>query len=104
VVCGGGVVTGAADVVVGTGAGAAGFDGVCDGEAVPLTGVGLRAVVVLGGAVLVAAAMITTTPTAAVTMLRSRTDQSRRNQSRTKPTGKKKIKKSTTETVRWCHG
>jgi hypothetical protein len=101
VVFGGALVTGVRGFVT-TGDGTGGWlgVGVCDGEAVPPTAVGLRAVVVVGGGFGLSAAMITTMPTAAVMMPRRRTDQSGRNQSRTKPTGKQKISKSTTETVR----
>lgn len=75
--------------------------GAYDDTAVPPTAVGFGAV---GGGFGLAAAMITTMPTMAVTMPRRRTDQSGRNQSRTRPTGKKRISKSTTETVRRYQG
>jgi hypothetical protein len=86
-----------------SGEGAAGWleAGAYDDTAVPPTAVGFGAV---GGGFGLAAAMITTMPTMAVIMLRRRTDQSGRNQSRTRPTGKNKISKSTTETVRRYQG
>jgi hypothetical protein len=101
---GGALVTAARGVVT-TGEGAADLlgAGVCDGEAVAPT-VGPRAVVVGGGAVEPINAKSATTPTTAVMMPRRRTDQSGRSQSRTRPTGKKKIRKSTTETVRRYQG
>lgn len=111
VVFGGALVTGAGDFVT-MGAGAAGWlaAGVCDGEAVPTAVVGLSAVVavgavgVVGGGFELANAMIMTMPTTAVIAPRRRSDQSGRNQSRITPSGKKKISKSTMETVRRCQG
>lgn len=110
VVFGGALVTGVRDgVTTGdatAGEGAAALlaaDAYAD-ESVPPTAVGLSAVVVAGGGFGLTAAMITTTPTTAVMMPRRRTGQSCRNQSRTTPTGKKKISRSTTETVRRCQG
>jgi hypothetical protein len=76
----------------------------CDEEVVPPTAVGLRTVVVVGGGFGLATAMITTMATAAVMMLRRRTDQSGRDQSRTRPTGKQMMSSSTTEAVRRYQG
>jgi hypothetical protein len=105
VVFGGALVTGALDVVT-AGGGAAGWleAGAGGDEVVPPTAVGLRAVVVVAGEFTLGSAMIMRMPTTAVTMVRRRTDQSWRNQSRTRPTGKRKISKSTIETVRRCQG
>ena len=90
--------------VVTAGAGAAGFvDGACDGEADPPAAV-VRTVVVVDGRLTVGSNMIKTMPTTAVMMPRRRTDQSFRNQSRITPTGKKKIRKSTTATLRRYQG
>ena len=101
IVVGGALVTGGAFVTTGGGAAGEGTAGrleaACDGEAVPLTAVGLRAVVLGGGVfALTATMMITKIPTTTEIMLRRCTDQSGRNQSRATPTGKQKISKSTT--------
>ena len=105
VVFGGALVTGVEDCVTTVDGTADWLEaGVCDDEAVAPAAVGLRTVVVVGGGFGLTAAMITTMPTAAVIMPRRRTDQSGRNQSRARPTGKKKISKSTTDTVRRYQG
>ena len=74
--------------VVTAGAGAAGLvDGACDGEAVPPAAVVRTVVVVVGGAVATDNAVIMIMPPMTVKMVRRATDQSRRIQSRAKPTG-----------------
>ena len=95
---GGALVAGVRDLVT-TGEGTAGWldADTCDDEAVPPTAVGLSPVVVVGGGLtLTARTMIATMPTTPEMTPRRRTDQSARNQSRTNPTGKQKISKSTT--------
>ena len=60
--------------------------------------------VVVGGGLGAAATMITKTATRAVIALRRRTDQSGRIHDSSKPIGKKKMRNSTTVTVRRYHG
>lgn len=78
--------------------------GVCDGVTVAPAAAGPSAVGLVGGGFGLTATMITMMPTTAVTMPRRRTDQSGRSQSRAMPTGKKKISKSTMDTVRRYQG